>query len=313
MALLSFPTQLGLERMNIDILIFSGFYFICIQWSNPKGSKPWSSKLTTAIMAFVVSGVKIYPELGIICWLWYERLLKKREIDRWIAVGAIGGLISAIPWMLSGEKFALPPVSLTSHGLIAGRNGEEFGLLLTALSICVMCTAYAAHNKTVQLQQTEIVKRSYGRITANLISPRWAFAKLGLVTWAISYVVTTSFDYRLVFVLPILIVIGDDLNGTVIAKNTGDKSVMRIALISAFLYMWIPLSYMLSEKLGSLGPGPEAWTSFTISDYIRFTSALLSRILDAAGLPFFLGAVTSFIISRDWMSKQFRLTLHDPA
>jgi len=82
MALLSLPTQLALERMNIDVVLLIGTCLVAFLriWRTPRGKTRRATAIILAsLIAAFATAVKIYPGIGIIAWLAGKRVIQKKE------------------------------------------------------------------------------------------------------------------------------------------------------------------------------------------------------------------------------------------
>lgn len=92
----------------------------------------------------LLGGSKIYQSIGVLAWLAADSTLKKkiRITDCIIATGALAGIAICASWMSPGDTYAIPPISLTSYGLIFGRNGEHLDAGQAFASIGAMVNGY---------------------------------------------------------------------------------------------------------------------------------------------------------------------------
>ena len=305
--LVGFPTQLGLERMNIDVAIFIGLRLLV--WIREKeknnGIESWLTSAMGFCAAFVLGGAKVYPTLGVLLWIGFEwsQRRRRKKIDFWIVLGAIAGGLTAIPWMLSGDQHAAPPISLTSHGLIADRGGGTSSVILSIMTISMACLGYAVCRKYIEKNNIDNSNRTNSRYSDLQKEIEWSWIRLSFGTWLISYTLTTSFDYRFIFLYPILIGIsakvGQDYN-----MNSKIRAVLTGTAVVMVLYMMTPLTYMATEAISSSITSAGGWLHSPLQMTVKYGSAGLSRFLDSIGLPFIAGTSAGYAQSGPPSSKR---------
>jgi len=307
LALVSFPAQLALERMNIDVVLFTSVCLVALlrRWT-PRGKRSRAIAIIAAsLVAAIATAVKIYPGIGIIAWLAGERVIHKsrNNADLAIAIGCLSGLLSALPWIGSGDGYASPTISITSHGLQTGRDLGGIGFTATAASTAILIGAYLwARKKGTNNMDANVAdgSRSSGVWTRDI-------AFLGFIIWLCSYCLTTSFDYRLIYIFPFLLyIIGAESGRTTMPRQCNMQ--LKTASIIIISYMTIPLIYIATEHatalslLNSIHKG-ELWQ--LAPTLTRYISATTSRILDYAGLPIFSGIGIAYMINT-WQQKEIR-------
>lgn len=305
--LIAFPTQLGLERMNIDISIFIGLRLLAwIRGADKQdGIESWLAKSLSFWLALLLGGAKVYPSLGILLWIGFEYVLKRKRkgIDPWIAAGAITGALTAIPWIQSGDKYASPPISITSHGLVSGRDGETGAMLISLVSIAFVYIGYTYISKQVKGNDRLTAVEKPLTSSSRNDEGEWSWIVLCLGTWIASYCLTTSFDYRFIFVYPFLIgLTADASKGTELDSKTKAAGVAIILLIIA--YMYSPLTYMATEGLRYEATSMEGWMHSPMPMLVKYGSAGLSRLLDTIGLPLTTGCAIGYIYKRRMLGKR---------
>jgi len=305
MILVSFPAQLALERMNIDVVLFISICMVALlrRWT-PRGKRSRAIAIIVAsLIASIATAVKIYPGIGIIAWLAGERVIHKsrNNADLAIAIGCLSGLLSALPWIGSGDGYASPPISITSHGLQTGRDLGCIGFTVTAASTAILIGTYLwARKKSISNTEANV---SDGSRSSEFWTRDIAF--LGFIIWLFSYCLTTSFDYRLIYIFPFLLYIIGAESGLKTMPNQYNTR-LKTASIIVISYMAIPLIYMATEHatalslLTSIHKGGFWQLAPTLTRYI---SAATSRILDYAGLPIFSGIGIAYIINT-WQQEK---------
>lgn len=107
LALASFPTQLALERMNIDVVLVISVCLVAFlrRWTPRVKIKRALAIILAPLIAAFTTAEKIYTGIGIIAWPAGKRVIhKSRNIaDLTIAVGLLSGVLSALPWIESGD------------------------------------------------------------------------------------------------------------------------------------------------------------------------------------------------------------------
>lgn len=196
---LGMPTQLGLERMNLDLAIFSLMFLLCRATDQPTGENTLGSgrnlakSVMLALVSFIISGTKIYPGVGILLWLRYNR--GRRKVPKLEAtscfVGAVSGLVIGIVWLLNGSRTAAPGIGLITHGLYLGHGQSPLSIaeVVVALTIFVITLVIGISLYCAQ----------YSKECRSLLSP---FATLTSLTWISCFIVGPSFDYRLILLVP---------------------------------------------------------------------------------------------------------------
>lgn len=305
MVLVSFPAQLALERMNLDVALLISICLVAFlrQWE-PRGKARrvlWI--LLASVIAASATAIKIYPGIGIIAWLSGERIIQKNKngADLAIAIGSLAGLLSALPWIWSGDGFASPPISVAAHGLQTGRDLGEIGPTATLASVAVLIGAYLWTKKGGV--------GVYNVKTSDRHQPPEDWTRdigfLGFIIWLCSYCLTTSFDYRLIYIFPFLLYIVG-LESRRYAKPNQWSAQIQTAVIIVLLYMAIPLIYMATENATSFAliAGFQRGELWLIAPTIgRYASAAASRILNYAGLPIFAGIGLGYIFNT-WTHRE---------
>ena len=193
------PVQLGLERMNLDLAIFSLMYLLCrIMTSPPSGGssapvRKLAESTLVVLVSFIISGTKIYPGVGLLLWLIYnkDRRIVSRLNTLSCGFGAIGGLFIGIAWLVTGSRTAAPGIGLISHGLYLG-HGES------PLSIAEVALALTTFVMTLVIGKS-LYGAQHSKECRSLLSP---FAVLTSLTWISCFIVGPSFDYRLILLVP---------------------------------------------------------------------------------------------------------------
>jgi hypothetical protein len=219
--LISFPVLLVLERGNLDIIIFLLLTTVayCTAISFPGR---W---LVSGLLACLAVSLKIYPVTGFFGWYVFSPLNNKAiipsssSVKLGIAVGCGLGLALSVFW-INGTESLTASGALNSYGFQAlgyvniplinafGLNQARWlirGLIvakLLALIAGILITAKArlatslrSHLETIQTHDP-----SFGRYIENYLQIMgW--------TWLGCYFLTISFDYKHIFILPIMFIL----------------------------------------------------------------------------------------------------------
>jgi len=221
-----YPMQLALERMNIDVLVFLLVFLHCCLLSLP--SSPWLQIASLPLTAINV-GLKIYPLFGYLSLLLLTRpvaALGKRVISLsrsdgcLIAIGCIIGLITAAPILIGNDSVPAGSVSagegsLGSHGLkafgfinenlVSLAGLERARLIIKALFALKLISLATGYILTLKLGLAKAVSS----FMATAIHPKrqkqltyTTIAMTGM--WLGCYLTTISFDYRTIFLIPLI-------------------------------------------------------------------------------------------------------------
>ena len=222
----SYPVQIGLEKLNIDILVYILVIFDCYLLS--LSAAPWRAATSLAIITLTV-GMKIYPLFGYLGLLFLSKpiarpglsWLRLNKLDAVIILtGCTIAMISATPILFGNAALPAGSVSagqggLGSHGLKAlgflnqpllRLYGQELGRWmirgLFALKIISIITGFVI---TFKLRIADDIKL----MITSLSNPKTSrFITYVLVSmtcmWLGCYVTTISYDYRAIFLIPLI-------------------------------------------------------------------------------------------------------------
>lgn len=217
--LVSFPVQLVLERGNLDILIFLILTATaaCISMSNR------TSWLPSGLLALLAVSLKTYPVTGFVGWLAFGPVAEShgsrvsQPVKAAVLSGCVIGLVLSLPWMFGSVNLEAPG-GMNSYGLRAWGNinvhlVRQIGvasaslvirsliiLKLTALVIGVALAVRFRLNSALQNLFEAIEEGFFRRFSQ-------AFFLLASWTWLGCYILTISFDYRHIFMLPSLFIL----------------------------------------------------------------------------------------------------------
>jgi hypothetical protein len=236
-----YPVQLGLERMNIDVLVYILVALNCYLLSST--SMPWRGFLSLPLITATV-GMKIFPLFGYIGLLFTAKPIAKRgfpnvrlgKLDASIIlVGCTIGILTATPILLGNDVLPAGSVSagdggIGSHGLKAfGFMNQKlldlYGLepariTIKALFFLKLLSLGLGATVTFFLRIAHDVKR----LIENYLNPNTRnFIYYILITmtcmWIGCYVTTISYDYRLIFLFPFIAILAQLTASQVAAKS----------------------------------------------------------------------------------------------
>jgi len=258
----------------------------------------WIKSGTAAVLVAVLGGSKVYPSIGVLAWLACDSILKKkiRITDYVVANGAITGIALATSWIISGDTYAVPPISLTSHGLITGRNGEPLGMWLTVISVGSILFGYwkTIGKTSIEQNNRHLGTTEYAAIITEKDQGFDNWTNLSFIIWLTSYCLTTSYDYRLIFIFPLLTKLVAKAADTPLRKGKPSIELIGCAIASAYLYA--PIIYMCIESAQESTVANKTWLQASALIASRYGVGALSRVLDIAGLPFLAGVGVAFIM-----------------
>jgi len=287
--LLSLPSQLGLERMNIDILLFIGLLLVSLLREKDQKPKPGAIILSSGL-AFICTATKIYFVVGICSWLLAARLAgnQKPRFDVPVCLGTIGGLCTAVPWLASGDTFATPQLGLFSNGLIY-KTSEVIAGGTTAVSATFFFAGIYLASRNRRLSN---FLKSYGR---NIKTSRWGRTKTcmacsGLATWIGCFILTSNWDYRLVFTFPWILLLADMLKVEAHELPRNKTLWPLVAILGAALTQLLaPLAYIFLSNVSGETMSLQDWILNPIGMILRHVASLIINLSDLAILPYFAG------------------------
>lgn len=246
---LSFPLQFLLERGNLDSIIFLLTALFCLMvWQ-----RGWASVLFANAIAALTVTFKIYPVLTVIGWLIYSikaPMAKQRKRSlAWslLLTTPISLLFTYLSFFSS--KITTGAGGLYSHGLTAIGYANtfllsEFGYQLGRLSIRSLFVF-----KAVSLLIGFIYGMRWARNLALPKSPQPTKANTSLahsyaqtlimVTAAVGigcYIISIGYDYRLVFILPLLGLIACNLQGNTSLRPKNRWFLALLLAASAYIF-----------------------------------------------------------------------------
>ncbi|MEB3199278.1 MAG: hypothetical protein VKK62_01965 [Synechococcaceae cyanobacterium] len=225
-----FPIQLCFERMNIDILIYSLIILNCGLLSLRSA---FLRGLGSLALSIATVGMKIYPVFGYFCLILLaaplarvrDGIFRINRIDGLIILaGCAVGLISAAPVLTGGSSLStssLPAAEggIGSHGLLAfgfinADLVQLYGLqparALVRLNFMLKISSLiAGFWLTIALDLGATLRRYIAGLDAQEPNGRRARFILNTISsmtgiWLGCYLFTISYDYRLIFLIPMI-------------------------------------------------------------------------------------------------------------
>ena len=192
----SFPFQLALERGNHDLLVLVGCLLIPALFLS-------RSAWMTPVLAFAVTALKLFPLVGLVPW---SLLQLRRPRSRWLAAAILLGTgvglaiqISDLPAIMAntpksdgGNGFGL----LASYAGVLG-TGAAGALTLLKLALMSLSAAFCER----RLDQRGLAPTQDESLSSSL--SQQAALLMGTMV-VIVYVISRSWDYRLIFGLGVL-------------------------------------------------------------------------------------------------------------
>lgn len=285
----SFPVALLLERGNIDLGIFLLLVSIAAFLAS---RRRLLSHAAAPLFALIAVNVKLYPVVGLLafCGLaWKQRAGQARDNRALILVALAGaaGLALALPWYLSnGGVAANPGEGVVSHSFLS----NAFRITLSSWPLLLNANPSALINVLVsQLMRALALvigflycRRSFpvllGR-NPDSFEDRFLgmYVQLTALTWLGCYLLSTSFDYRLVFAIPAILALLASIPSRPDRQQTGSAMLLCGVIVVAFF------------------PGLIS-TSFDQASLHRTAWGLVSfahLVADQVALPFLAGGLVS--------------------
>lgn len=279
----AFGVQLGLERMNYDIIIYVLLFLLSHSiaiaeqqrriWMNP-------ANLLCLIFSFAAVSIKAYPGPGLVLWLLCEVVrTKKRLIPAhiFVGVGTFLGIITLVPWLLTGDNVPMPGIGIASHGLFVGLGYSNYPNWSSAISFTSFALSSGIFTRTC------LNSSRFSRELTNYISEYkvlWINTVIGCTTWISCYCLNTNFDYRLIFLGPLVILCMSTypvLTSSI--SINGCRIVFSVLLVKSFN----PYIYQLSHDYGL--------------ERLRLSLGVLSKTTDLLGMPMLAGVLCALIAS----------------
>ena len=296
--LIGFPVQLGLERMNIDILIFLLLYLSVLLFS--LHALVWLFPL----IIFVIS-LKYFPFFAFFA-LMLKGLPSKPGISHpvppWLILltGSCIGLALSLPWSFNGGT-TVAAGGLNSHGLTAlGFLNtpliESFGLatsrwiIKAMFGLKILMIASGAY-MAFKLNLANILKNSINfqslQSKNSRLSESFCFNLFIAMTsvWLGCYIVTISYEYRMIFLFPSLIFIARAIQ---LSPYNQISSLQKRGLICLLIFM---LASMLIPFIGH-------------SYQDQLTRIGVDSVAEFVFIPFFASSLFVIVLSLIVMARR---------
>jgi len=216
--LLSFPVQLVLERGNLDIFVFllvAGTALIISLEQN-------FMLVILGVLTFLAVAIKAYPVMGFWGWLAFTWLAPinqyavKAPVRFTVLAGTVVALVYSSSWLKTGSQiiidggmnsFGFKALGYTNAYLIGLMGMDHARLVIRALMLAKPLTMLVA----VLLSGRSSLPRKVFNFLAsgeNEFGFRYkiTFFLLMSCTWIGCYLITVSYDYKHIFLLPSLLV-----------------------------------------------------------------------------------------------------------
>jgi hypothetical protein len=291
--LLSSPLQLALERGNIDVVIFNMFAIISALIAS---NKSYFSPLISALSWLVVA-IKIYPFASILLWNLLDFLEKKRLqfFNLALLLGGTLGILTSLSWFINhGESAARPDADQLSHALISiypwvqnlanklshNSNPPVMEILSCGWGLLVFLTS-------LFLARQLNLNRYYCQLLSTVQNPfqrifLYQFIGLCSSTWLATYILSGSFDYRMIFAFP------------------GFACIISYACSNFRFSRQKGLAIALAFAIASISLSQLPLTSPTNSSQAFHLATLLNRLGDYIFIPFIAALLTTMLLPEDW-------------
>ncbi len=264
LAYLSLPFQLALERGNNDLIVFLLLALLALALSSQKRA----SAAASAALAFLAVATKVLPLSGIISTqLLYPRAGSRGRIPlqnlRWGLLGGLAGLSLVLPWLGSILRNSPgPPGGLLSHGLMAHQvcyqwmtdfnlSGAQsrilaFGCLGMKL-LFLLAGVVGARRLGLADRLRQFLASDANRLDSRLFE---VTVCLFTGTWLGTYLLTRSYDYKFIFLLPVL-----GLSSALLAWDTPGRgqrawiTLVLVPILSAWFIPYVAISF--KQPLGA--------------------------------------------------------------
>ena len=277
--MVGFPVSLIIERGNIDGTVFLSLLAVGLILEKERESGDNKATMILGMcLSFSVSAAKIYPGLGIIAWVVWGLRSSKFRADYpsafKVGLAAMAGLLSCIPWLLSGDTSAKPGVGIISHGLSwqigSGTWGNaagvaSYGIVAVTIAVSLLCV-----NRT--REKAGALCGGAKRMNAGT----WLTA----ASWLACYMLNINYDYRFILAYPVLIVVLNSL-----AEGSRNYAV-AICGATGLLQVISPSIYLIGES--SLGKDLASNTAIGAIgiNFLRYAGFWINRGVDVALMPF---------------------------
>lgn len=257
---LSLPFQLALERANNDLIVFLLLALLALAMA--RGTR--RSAAAGAALAFVAVATKLLPIFGIFSTQLLPPGGESRgrphlQHLRWALLGGLAGLSLVVPWL--GPILRNSPVAaggIFSHGLMAHQICydwmADFDLSqamsrLLAFS-CLGCKLLFMLLGFVGIWRQEVQHslRAFLFSTASRLHSRLIALTICLFsgTWVGTYLFAKSYDYKFIYLVPVL-----GLTGALLSQGANDtgRRGWTLLILVPILVIWFSPYVAVSFRL----------------------------------------------------------------
>jgi hypothetical protein len=255
--LMGYPLQQAAERGNLDVLLFLFALLLAYLISRDfRFRLAWQG--LAGLLSFLLISLKLYPIFGIAGLFAVEHPAPSQQRhDLWsrlgtklaVVIGSSAGIVATIQFLKSMGNLAKQG-GLKSHGLLAmGYMNNNliatFGLdmarnlikVLLIVKITSLLLGFYFARKT-RLQHAVAASIGGLRSEAARSFHGYLFVLMSS-TWLGCYVTTINIDYRLLFLVPCLGLLG--CVASAFASTDGQRSLAKVLIISMVFVFWLPI------------------------------------------------------------------------
>jgi hypothetical protein len=254
--LIGFPVQLLLERANIDVFIYLLMVASALAISFGGGLVVF---LLLLFLVFLSVALKAFPVFGFTGWLLSSMLgSKEYRVDNMakvaVGLGCVIAITCLIPWAISTGIDINFPGGLSSYGfkalgyinnhLIAMFGYDRARILIRGLILIKLFSAVAGVTLALRSSLTEKVSGFFGSIQDPFFR-KFSITLFLLMTWTwlCVYLVTISFDYKHIFMLPSVLVFFAVLENRVAMTRIQSLTFVFLIALAIFIMLFPILFY----------------------------------------------------------------------
>jgi hypothetical protein len=304
----SYPVQIGLEKLNIDILVYILVILDCYLLS--LSAAPWRAATSLAIIISTV-GMKIYPLFGYLGLLFLSKpvarpglsWLRLNKLDAIIILtGCTIAMISATPILFGNTALPAGSVSagqggLGSHGLKAlgflnqpllRFYGLELGRwMIRSLFAMKIVSIIIGFVITLKFRIADDIKLMIESLPTQKTSKFITYALVSMTCmWLDCYATTISYDYRSIFLIPFIAILPQSYMAS--ANKPSHKMIWAITVATMALIPGMSTIFYWSFKIWeeNLIIGHEVVAEFIMFPIVAGSAKAL--IIQFLGLTSFL-------------------------
>jgi hypothetical protein len=210
----SFPAQLVLERGNIDIQIFllltATAACVCM-----RSRAFW---LPSALLTLLAVSFKVYPVIGFVGWLAFGQVAEShgwrvsRAVKAAVLSGCVVGLALSLPWMFASAvtlgQGGMHSLGLKAIGYINVSLIQQIGVgsarwVIRGLIISKLLALVVGAVLAVRLRLHSALQHHFQEIGDGFFDRfSQTFFLITSWTWMGCYILTISYDYKHIYMLP---------------------------------------------------------------------------------------------------------------